>query len=212
MNNITDIHYGPLPADSPYVKPFRFHYTQNGKQKSWDLLKVHDSVSIVIFNVTRRKLVFVKQFRPAVYHGIISGDGVEPGSIDMKKYPPEIAVTMELCAGIIDKPISIVEIAREEILEECGYDVPVDRIEQIIRYRSGVGTSGAEQTLFYTEVTDADKVSTAGGGVDDEIIDVVEYGIEEARQLTAKGTVITSPPSFLFGLMWFLANRAPKDA
>lgn len=130
----------------------------------------------------------------------------------MKKYPPEIAVTMELCAGIIDKPISIVEIAREEILEECGYDVPVDRIEQIIRYRSGVGTSGAEQTLFYTEVTDADKVSTAGGGVDDEIIDVVEYGIEEARQLTAKGTVITSPPSFLFGLMWFLANRAPKDA
>ncbi|XP_050085085.1 uridine diphosphate glucose pyrophosphatase NUDT14-like [Anopheles aquasalis] len=212
MNNITDIHYGPLPADSPYVKPFRFHYTQNGKQKSWDLLKVHDSVSIVIFNVTRRKLVFVKQFRPAVYHGIISGDGVEPGSIDMNKYPPEIAVTMELCAGIIDKPISIAEIAREEILEECGYDVPVDRIEQIIRYRSGVGTSGAEQTLFYTEVTDADKVSSAGGGVDDEIIDVVEYGIEEARQLTAKGTVITSPPSFLFGLMWFLANRAPKDA
>lgn len=64
MEDITNIHYGALPADSPYVKPFRFYYTQNGKQKNWDLLKVHDSVSIVIFNVTRQKLVFVKQFRP----------------------------------------------------------------------------------------------------------------------------------------------------
>ncbi|XP_053657641.1 uridine diphosphate glucose pyrophosphatase NUDT14-like [Anopheles marshallii] len=211
MNNITNIHYGPLPADSPYVKPFRFHYTQNGNQKSWDLLKVHDSVSIVIFNVTRKKLVFVKQFRPAVYHGIISSDGVQPGNIDMTKYPPEIAVTLELCAGIIDKPISIVEIAREEILEECGYDIPVDRIEEIIRYRSGVGTSGSEQTLFYAEVTDADKVPAAGGGVDDEMIDVVEYDLVEARKLTEKGTVITSPPSFLFGLLWFFMNRAPKN-
>ncbi|XP_052865865.1 uridine diphosphate glucose pyrophosphatase NUDT14-like [Anopheles cruzii] len=210
MNDITDIRYGPLPADSPYVKPFRFHYTQNGKQKSWDLLKVHDSVSILIFNVTRQKLVFVKQFRPAVYHSILSRDGVEPGSIDMKKYPPEIGVTMELCAGIIDKPLSIAEIAREEVLEECGYDVAVERLEEIVSYRCDVGTSGAQLTLFYTEVTDADKVSTAGGGVGDEIIDVVEYDIDEARKLTTKGTVITSPPSFLFGLLWFLTNRAPK--
>ncbi|XP_058062079.1 uridine diphosphate glucose pyrophosphatase NUDT14-like [Anopheles bellator] len=210
MNDITDIRYGPLPADSPYVKPFRFHYTQNGKQKSWDLLKVHDSVSILIFNVTRQKLVFVKQFRPAVYHSILSRDGVEPGNIDMKKYPPEIGVTMELCAGIIDKPLSIAEIAREEVLEECGYDVPVERLEEIVSYRCDVGTSGAQLTLFYTEVTDADKVSTAGGGVGDEIIDVVEYDIDDARKLTTKGTVITSPPSFLFGLLWFLTNRAPK--
>ena len=64
IDKVTNITYGPLPQDSPYVKPFRFHYTQNGKEKSWDLLKVHDSVSIIIFNVTRKVLVFVKQFRP----------------------------------------------------------------------------------------------------------------------------------------------------
>lgn len=64
MENITDIKYGELPADSPYVKPFRFHYKQNGKSKNWDLLKVHDSVAIIIFNKTRQKLVFVRQFRP----------------------------------------------------------------------------------------------------------------------------------------------------
>lgn len=64
MENITEIRYGPLPADSPYVKPFRMHYVQNGCEKSWDLLKVHDSVSIIILNKTRNTLVFVKQFRP----------------------------------------------------------------------------------------------------------------------------------------------------
>ncbi|XP_055587094.1 uridine diphosphate glucose pyrophosphatase NUDT14-like [Uranotaenia lowii] len=211
MNDISNIHYGPLPADSPYVKPFRFYYTQNGKEKNWDLLKVHDSVSIIIFNSTRQKLVFVKQFRPAVYHGLVSVEaGSEGKSIDMNKFPPSLAVTLELCAGIIDKPIPVAEIAREEVLEECGYNVPVARLEEIMSYRSGVGTSGALQTLFYVEVTDADKIPTGGGGVDDEIIEVVEYSIEEARKLTEKGVVLTSPPSFLFGVLWFLTNRAPK--
>lgn len=64
MDNISRIWYGPLPADSPYVKPFRLHYVQNGQEKNWDLLKVHDSVAIVIYNRSHEKLVFVKQFRP----------------------------------------------------------------------------------------------------------------------------------------------------
>lgn len=213
MNDISNIYYGPLPPDSPYVKPFRFHYTQNGKEKSWDLLKVHDSVSIVIFNTSRQKLVFVKQFRPAVYHGLVSEEaGADGRNIDMKKYPPSLAVTLELCAGIVDKPISLAEIAQEEIEEECGYKVPLERVEQIMSYRSGVGTSGALQTLFYVEVTDADKLPTGGGGVDDEIIEVVEYSVDEARKLTEKGNVLTSPPSFLFGVLWFLTNKAPQRA
>lgn len=67
MEQITEIRFGPLPADSPYVKPFRMHYVQNGKEKNWDLLKVHDSVSIIILNKTRNNLVFVKQFRPGEF-------------------------------------------------------------------------------------------------------------------------------------------------
>lgn len=66
MDNITEIRYTPLPADSPYVKPFRMYYVQNGKEKSWDLLKVHDSVAIIILNKTRNTLVLVRQFRPGL--------------------------------------------------------------------------------------------------------------------------------------------------
>lgn len=64
MDNVTKFHFTSLPEDSPYMKPFRFHYVQNGCEKNWDLLKVHDSVAIIILNKTRNTLVFVRQFRP----------------------------------------------------------------------------------------------------------------------------------------------------
>lgn len=71
----------------------------------------------------------------AVYYGIVSSAGDSIENIDLEKYPPKIGVTLELCAGIVDKDLPLVEIAREEVLEECGYDVPVERMEEIMTYR-----------------------------------------------------------------------------
>lgn len=142
MENITKVWLGPLPADSPYVKPSRMYYVQNGVEKNWDLLKVHDSVAIVLFNTTRQKLVFVRQFRPAVFHGIITTAKGSFDEVDLKAFPPAIGVTLELCAGIVDKSMSWEEIAREEVLEECGYDVPVERIERVMEYRYSMDISG----------------------------------------------------------------------
>lgn len=64
--------------------------------------------------------------------------------------------------------------------------------------RAGVGTNGSMQTLYYCEVTDADK-ATSGGGIDDEIIDVVELTIDECRDLLKQGTENNAPPSCLLG-------------
>lgn len=54
-------------------------------------------------------------------------------------WPPASAgVTYELCAGLVDKPdLSLEEIARQEVLEECGYDVPASKLKRITSYRSG---------------------------------------------------------------------------
>lgn len=180
-----------------------------------DLVKAHDSVAIITFNKTRNTLVVVKQFRPAVYYGQIceylESLGNVANSDDLvEKFPPKNAITIELCAGICDKDLPLNEIAREELLEECGYDVSVDRIEEVIRFRSGVGTTGSLQVMFYCEVTDDDKVKGAGGGVDDELIDVHELTLEEATDMLKQGTEHTSPPAFLFGILWFLTNKAPK--
>lgn len=96
-----------------------------------------------------------------------------------------------------------------QIHEEVGYDIPTSRIEKIIQCRSGVGATGALMTLFYCEVDDKDRVKE-GGGVDDELIEVVECSIDEAKKMVEVGSVLNSPPSFIFGLMWFLHFKAPK--
>lgn len=77
-------------------------------------------------------------FETAVYHSIIASDPdytTSPSADLIEKYPIKLAITSELCAGIVDKSKPLVEIAREEVLEECGYNVPVEHIELIMTYR-----------------------------------------------------------------------------
>lgn len=205
MDKLSNVIVKPL-VQSIYMKPYTMHFEQNGNKRTWDLLTVHDSVAIVIYNISRNVLVLVKQFRPAVYFGAIPEEDRKIGSeIDVVKYPADIGITIELCAGIIDKKKSEAEIAKEEILEECGYDVPVSSLIKIGSYRSGVGTSASLQTAYYCEVTDDMKVSN-GGGVDDEIIDIVEMTVDEIRKYICQDK-IKSPPSFLFCIYWFLYHK-----
>ncbi|KAJ6638900.1 Uridine diphosphate glucose pyrophosphatase NUDT14 [Pseudolycoriella hygida] len=211
MENISNIRYGALPSNSPYIKPFRMRYVQDGITKDADLLKVHDSVCIIIYNRTTKKLIFVRQFRPAVYYAAVSENGSETDdNVNSTKYPPKLAITLELCAGIVDKDLPLKEIAREEILEECGFNISSDRIEEVMTYRSGVDTTGATQTMFYCEVTDDDRV-TAGGGIDDEIIEVIELPMDEVEHMVKTGANVVSPPSFLLGVLWFLSNKKPQQ-
>lgn len=63
-----------------------------------------------------------------------------PGAGGSSQRPPaSMGVTYELCAGLVDKPdLSLEEIARQEVLEECGYDVPASRLKRITSYRSAL--------------------------------------------------------------------------
>ncbi|XP_044254423.1 uridine diphosphate glucose pyrophosphatase NUDT14-like [Tribolium madens] len=203
MNKISDVVLKPLEK-SIYLKPHTMHFTQNGLKRTWDLLEVHDSVAILLHNPRKETLIFVKQFRPPVYFGSIPEED-RKGSIDVNKYPAELGITLEMCAGLVDKDKPLVEIAKEEILEECGYDVPLTSLIKVGSYRSGVGTLGSLQTTYYCEVTDDMRVSQ-GGGVGDEIIDVVEMTVPEVKKYVAQDK-IPSPPSFLFAVYWFLLNK-----
>ena len=44
-------------------------------------------------------------------------------AIDAKSSPGSLGVCLELCAGIVDKKVSLEETAQAELLEECGYKV-----------------------------------------------------------------------------------------
>jgi UDP-sugar diphosphatase len=67
----------------------------------------------------------------------------DPYLIDFTKANPEVGITYELCSGIVDKEDKdLLEITKEEILEECGYDVPVKNIFEVNTFRAGIGITG----------------------------------------------------------------------
>uniref|UniRef100_A0A9L0STN1 Nudix hydrolase 14 n=1 Tax=Equus caballus TaxID=9796 RepID=A0A9L0STN1_HORSE len=131
-------------AASPYLRPLTLHYRQNGTQKSWDFMKTHDSVTILLFNSSRRSLVLVKQFRPAVYAGEV--ERRFPGSLTavdqdgprelQAALPGSAGVTFELCAGLLDQPgLSLEEVACKEAWEECGYRLAPSDLRRVATYK-----------------------------------------------------------------------------
>lgn len=73
-------------------------------------------------------------WKSAVYYNSIPLED-RKSPIDTEKYPAKLGFTLELCAGIVDKKISLAEIAVEEIFEECGYRVEPEKLERIIQFQ-----------------------------------------------------------------------------
>jgi len=189
----------------------RFHFMLDGKQRAWDLMTVHDAVLIVLYHKDRKALLFVKQFRPSVY---LSRIPVEKkgnyDSVDWSKYPVSLGYTHELCAGIVDKSKSMAEIAKEEVFEECGFDVPLSKLERVTSFRSGIGATGALATMFYAEIDDSMKVSEGGGNAhENEMIELEYIPIADAKQRMLYDEDLQRPSSALFGVMWFYENKFP---
>lgn len=78
--------------------------------------------------------LYLKLSFPAVYYNCIS-EKDRNGKIDTSKYPAQLGITLELCAGICDKNVSWAQIAKEEVLEECGYNVELENLREIVRFR-----------------------------------------------------------------------------
>uniref|UniRef100_A0A0N5AK28 Nudix hydrolase domain-containing protein n=1 Tax=Syphacia muris TaxID=451379 RepID=A0A0N5AK28_9BILA len=116
------------------------------------------------------------------------------------KYPISIGMTIELCAGLIDKPnLSDARHMVEEIEEECGYSV-----KEFDLQFTGIGTSGALQSLYYAEIDESMKIGE-GGGIDNEKIEKVFMSLNDAKEYLNKSEVM-SAPGLLYGLSWFFDN------
>ena len=177
--------------DPRFIRPTLVRYRQNGEEKSWEVVKAHDSVAILIYHRQKEAFVLVRQFRPAVYLGGASG------------------MTVELCAGIVDKPLDLVQIAAEEIFEECGYEVSAAQIERITAFYTSVGFAGSKQTLFYAEVDEGMRRGE-GGGVDGEVIEIVELPVTRARAFLFDESVAKTP-GLMFAFMWWM-DRFDRDS
>ena len=181
-NQIKNFKLEPL-VDAKFIQTSFATYEQNGIAKTWEIVEAHDSVAILIYHKDKDAFVLVKQFRPAVY--LNNDDGM----------------TVELCAGIVDKDLSLLQIAKEEIEEECGYDVALENIEKITSFHTSVGFAGSKQMLYFAEVDESMKVSE-GGGVDLEQIEVVYLPVSEAKKLIYDES-IAKTPGLMFAFMWY---------
>ena len=151
-------------VEPKFIKPIQINFTHKGTSRVWEAVISHDAVSILLYHREKKAFVVVKQLRAPVLNATGS-DGM----------------MYELCAGIIDKNLSKVQIAKEEVLEECGYDIPLGSFKKISSFYTSVGISGAEQTLYYAECDENMKVSE-GGGLVEEDIEVIYIPLTNAKE------------------------------
>jgi UDP-sugar diphosphatase len=151
--------------ETKFIKPIEINYTQNGAKKRWEAVISHDSVAVFLWHKDKDAFVFVKQLRVTVLN-----------------QNRQNGMMYELCAGIVDKDASKIQIAKEEILEECGYDVPLQNIQKINSFYTSVGISGTHQTLYYAQIDDSMKVSDGGGIAGEEEIEVIYIPTKDAKE------------------------------
>ncbi len=181
-NEIKNFRLEPLEHPK-YISASLAVYEQNGIAKDWEVVKAHDSVAILIYQKEHDAFVLVKQFRPAVY--LNNGNGM----------------TVELCAGLVDKELTLDVIAQEEIEEECGYKVEAGSLEYITTFHTSVGFAGSKQALYYVEVDESMRISD-GGGIEGELIEVIELPTSEARSFIYDES-IAKTPGLMFAFMWW---------
>lgn len=178
------------PNESPkYVKTQFITAERDGKEFGWEMIKSHNSVHIIVNNVDKKEIMFVKQVRIPV---LVNNPGTN-GQV------------YEACAGLVDKDIPIENIAQEEILEELGYQISIENIDFIKKLKSGVGKSGNDSYAFYAEVKESDKLSD-GGGLHDEDIEVVTISYDQIESMMFSEEFTTDAMT-MFLTMWVLKYK-----
>lgn len=187
INKIENLKISEL-KDTKFIHPIRVTFEQNGKNKSWEAVRSHDSVAILLYHEEKDAFLLVKQFRMPVYLN------------DSSK-----TFTYELCAGLIDKDKSIEEIVVEEIDEECGYRVNNKDIKRVTSFYTNVGISGGCQYLYYAKINESMKIHE-GGGINDEQIELYFLPTDEVDDFIFDEDKAKTP-GLIFSLYWFLKNK-----
>lgn len=122
-----------------------------------DVVKVRDSVGVLLINEDTKCAIMVKQYRP----GPLASD------LNIGKY-----AVLEIPAGVIDDGETPKQAASREIIEETGYDA---HLVDLGAYWLAPGTSTEMCHLFLGYTCNSDKVGDGGGlASENEEIEIVE--------------------------------------
>lgn len=127
-----------------------------------------NGATVLLYNREKQSVVLVRQFRVATWVN---------GNAD--------GMLIETCAGLLDddEPEDCI---RKEAIEETGYQVSnVRKLFQLYMSPGGV----TEIVHFFIAEYDDSLRENAGGGVDDEAIDVLEIPFSQALDMINSGEI-----------------------
>jgi len=127
-----------------------------------------NGATILLYNHLKNSLVLIRQFRMPTYM-----NGNPTGML------------LETCAGLLDDDLPE-ECIRREAMEETGY--AVGKVEKLFSaYMSPGGVT--EIVHFFAAEYDESTRDNAGGGIEDEDIEVVELPFGDAMAMVRDGRI-----------------------
>ena len=161
-----------LLSDNWYVlKRYTFNYLGKNGQWTTQQREAYDrgnGATILLHNPQTDTVILTRQFRlPTFVNG--NRDGM----------------LIEACAGLLDNDDPQTAILRETE-EETGY-----RIQSVQKVMEAYMSPGSvtEKLFFYLAEYTADTERNAGGGIDEEEIDILELPLSEALAMMQRGEI-----------------------
>lgn len=148
-----------------------------------------DSVAVIIFNQTTKKIILINQFR---YPSYKNGHGW----------------LIETIAGIVDEGETPDQSARREVQEEIG--LTISSLEHISTFYPSPGGSSERIHLYFSEVTGRNaKYKKTGGLISEgEDIRAEELTLRQALKKIESGEIMDAKT--IIGIYW-LKNRLHKN-
>ncbi|HGH3372536.1 TPA: GDP-mannose pyrophosphatase NudK [Kluyvera cryocrescens] len=153
------------------LRNITYDLTQRDGQVVQHKREVYDrgnGATVLLYNSQKQSVVLVRQFRIATWVN---------GNAD--------GMLIETCAGLLDddEPEDCI---RKEAIEETGYQVKnVRKVFQLYMSPGGV----TEIVHFFIAEYDDSLRENAGGGVEDEAIDVLELPFSQALEMILRGEI-----------------------
>ncbi|QDK81207.1 GDP-mannose pyrophosphatase NudK [Spirosoma sp. KCTC 42546] len=161
-----------LLSDNWYIlKRFTFNYLGRNGQWTTQQREAYDrgnGATILLHNPEADTVILTRQFRlPTFVNGNESG------------------MLIEACAGLLDNDHPD-DAIRREMEEETGYRI--QSVEKIMEAYMSPG-SVTEKLFFYLAHYTADTERNAGGGIDEEEIEILELPVSQAMNMIRSGEI-----------------------
>lgn len=175
MQNIKNITHNILSKAWATLLRIDYDYQfKDGKVKrlSRECYNRGNGAAVLLYNIEKSTVILTKQFRMPVYEN----DKSEGMSI-------------EVCAGAIDKNESAKTTILREIEEEVGYKLK--DAKHVLEAYTSPGAMTEKLYLFVAEYSDVMKVSDGGGlDAEDEEIEVLELAFSDALHMIKTKQII----------------------